>query len=1040
MRRVLILGAGGTGANVIRRIQYLVEWRKNSHVSNFQNIQFFEIDALDNTLPESPENFLHLDASTNEVDIFKQDALKGHHKWADPDALSSITSGSSATRFKGKFGFLHHYDEIEEAISTRLTNLYSYKTPSDQVFPRTKVYIIANSVNGTGSGCFVDYGYLVRKIIEANDTYKNDSKMDITLILTIPTKSDDHRKLRNAYFALEELNHYMSGNPYNIQHAKSPGRIIKESSDKQPFDYVYLVGPKTTEKKEFEPQDLENLVGEYLYNDIFSPSADKRDGARDNMKSAMQRKDRLGYYQGYMTFGFSTIEYPAVQIAKAATHHFIKSSLALWLKQTMDNPSYELKNILLGKGNYETVGSIYYELVKPSNEPVAGNSQTINIQNLLDDMINEAFSNFREGGYDSSSILDLIERIDDGFEKEINANSGGFFPGIVKFVIQSNASRRTAIPSDVESGWGGLIKKSLLDYMFSHHDGIRLTKSLLSDIISQLGEMENKEPFSNYSSKDVRAVLDDINSLCSDKLLRFCNLHRIPVEKRVRTCKKKLQEYIRLRLEDVTVTSARVLARETRVTLEQFASRLNSFEQSMSSWINSLAKQYDETIHPKPLNGYIVRLDEIGALAEKLVKDTGISMKDFLGGSLKNTFSMGIMCDRDVREKEKADIINAERGNFINKQGVKNVTSEFFHEEEIKAQKSGKDGNANIGLGTVKEQYHKSSLFLSITELDNHLVIVDPKNILHKWAFYPGGEAISNSSEASSNPFAEMLKRTNLIPDWSNHSQDSFDDCTIMFLQEKGCFPLRYLNMLQTPGMQAALLEAEDYDNTTSSTFRGRIDVDFLPLKQIDAGKLNEVKILLLESIAAGTLVPDVNNTDLFVNATRSSSNIFDVIQSVPIKLPRIYKNAVYKLYRDPTAQQKLREQNEENTKNPNGDYTAEFLDRLYGLFENCGSYGLLLSDPISDRREIIARMKDDYIKPKGLQSLWNETFENAIIDDKKLTNLFLYIKKNETNASYPNVGWYCAPCGLYMGDAEINGEPDYSVLDEYKKIHSCNL
>jgi hypothetical protein len=321
----------------------------------------------------------------------------------------------------------------------------------------------------------------------------------------------------------------------------------------------------------------------------------------------------------------------------------------------------------------------------------------------------------------------------------------------------------------------------------------------------------------------------------------------------------------------------------------------------------------------------------------------------------------------------------------------------------------------------------KARPFIDKRPSDN---LVGDKSTLEKmWFFYPGGQAVSNSNDYTSNPFACELQKRQFITNWTEQSQDSSDERTILMLEEQAGFSLRFLSMIREGRTRKALEDAQVMMEVDINTFISRVDVEFLPLEIEDSKKLNAVKVLFIESIVTGSL--DLRN-DCFVCAQASNGNIFSSVSLYSLRLPKQYRNAVYALYHNDSIQHNLRSENEKYTNNKMPD----FLQKLYILLKNPGKYGLVLNE--KEEQEIIWLIKEDYIKDRNLVDDWNSLYPENAISDNEHELSFEYI--DSVVPDFPNIGWYCKKCGQFMGDERIGDKPDMSAPIRFKEIHICNL
>ena len=1034
MRKALILGVGGTGGHCINRVRDLIEWRQNKHIGNIPNIQYLELDADRSIMPESDVNLFELTVPQAAVDKFKREHVQDSmHKWADTEALEAATDGSSRTRSKGKFTFMYHYNDIEEAVKLRLKNLYESRVEGISAAAKKKIYIVANSVSGTGSGCFVDYGYLIRKIIRETPEYRTDPQLNLTLILTLPAAMDNSIKLRNAYYALEELNHYMSDNGYTFEHVQNPGLTLKEGPNVRPFDFVYLIGPQRGQTS--ESGRLEKSIGEYLYNDIFSPSADIRDGHRDNMNIFMRKRDAAGYSRSYMTFGFSTIEYPAIQISRAAAYSFLESQLMMFLPdESIGNLDYAFGSVYLNTGSHKETGSIYNQLLKDvSASVIDGGSYSVDIISLIDGIKAQAYDNFIDDSMNTQYLRDLIDNIDRGFiSSKLGFTDGQYGDGTVDKVIQKNID---LLKGGTEDGWERIIKASMLNAMFTRPHGLRLIQQLLAEIIERMAAIqENQEADGDVSEirSEMRYICSNIDALKNDPLLRIGWLYKMPINDLYRQFQERLDQYVSYRLNAATVKQARALAKAVRTKLEAFSARAGKFADMIVSWRNRLKMDYQDVCKPQPINGHVIMQNEIASLADSLKQNSPIDYEQVMA-FLRGTYESWLVAfdDSPLRETDKTSIEDGLRAAYYSRLSSKNVINEFILEEEIKAQLPGADPQEahNPGRSTVSRIDGMSRLYISMTITDP-LAITDAELTKAKWFFYPDGRNAGVNNIV--NPFAGILRSLAVVKNWTEQSHDSFDAYTIMFLEEKGCFAIRYLDLLADPQMEAALEQIMHSDNVPN-TYLARMDVDFLPLKMISGERMDELKVTLIISILTGALQAD--ESSFVFRDKRTVKSVFNRTNR-SIRVPRLYKSAIYKLQKEP--QESLNALKKFNDKYI-GENQMEFLLNLRSFIADPMPSALLLNNPEMDKADIERLLVEEFLKPRpNLFEVWNEAFPDDPLEHASYN--FEYVKKGEREG-YINQGFYCTVCRQFIREAvSLNGAPDYSRIPELKKQHSsCN-
>jgi hypothetical protein len=485
------------------------------------------------------------------------------------------------------------------------------------------------------------------------------------------------------------------------------------------------------------------------------------------------------------------------------------------------------------------------------------------------------------------------------------------------------------------------------------------------------------------------------------------------------------------RLNAATVKQARTLAKTVKTKLEIFKSRIDRFSDAIVTWRNRLQVDYQDVCKPQPLNGHVVMQNAVATLAESLKLNSSIDYEQVMA-YLRGTYEEWLSAtdDNPLRETYKSAIEDGLRAAYYSRLGTKNVINEFILEEETKAQQPGADPQEahNPGKSTVARVDAMSKLYISMTITDP-LAITDSELTEAKWFFYPNGK--NAGSNNISNQFAQILRSLAIVRNWTEQSHDSFDAYTIMFLEEKGCFAVRYLDLLTDRQMNEALDQITQSDNVPN-TYLARMDVDFLPLKMISGERLDELKVALLVSVISGALQPD--ETSFVYRDKRAAKSIFSRTYR-SIRLPRLYKSAIYRLQKEPR-------ETLNTLKAYNDKYIAEnqteFLLNLHGFIAD-PSPSILLNNPDVDKRDMERLLVEEFLKPRPvLFDAWNETFPDDPLEHASFN--FEYVGKGEREG-YINQGFYCKVCHQFIKDAvTLDGSPDFSKIPELKRQHSsCN-
>ena len=301
----LFIGVGGTGAEVLWRVRRrilnkvwtggLQDLRLES-LDQFPFAQFLHIDLDSSTLVEtgrssddplrSAVSFKLKERNVNKFDLGKYiastESLRSFpllEEWFPLDfkivAHSNINLMDGTVRSIRAISRLYFYDnyqDIKDAIQQTLASLLNQVDNAEQhkklgltLEPSAlRVVVVTSTAGGTGSGAFIDMGYLSKVLLKSSGASATSTKL-VLMLPTGYTGANEERTQANTYGALMELETCMCGGVSYISK-------WSESDDfklpLRPYDDVYLldtenvVGAKSTLVESF------NMVADVLFDDF----------------------------------------------------------------------------------------------------------------------------------------------------------------------------------------------------------------------------------------------------------------------------------------------------------------------------------------------------------------------------------------------------------------------------------------------------------------------------------------------------------------------------------------------------------------------------------------------------------------------------------------------------------------------------------------------------------------------------------------------------------------------------------------------------
>ncbi|MBL4937450.1 hypothetical protein JK636_17145 [Clostridium sp. YIM B02515] len=257
----LIIGLGGTGYQVIKRLKQLFDKR---YKDEKLPVRYLLIDTdLKSFLDDSIKN-------NEKCQLRFGEGIKNTLEWAygnsnfewlpknpkiTPDFFTSTDQGAGLVRPIGRMYLCKNaklsYDSLQTAKND-LVDLHKVLIDLEDNYleniDRHKVYIVGSLAGGTGCGTFLDVAVMVSKIFNRDNT-------NIIGMFTLESCYDDklssdldaqNRSKANCYAALKELEFYMSSitNPEDKKYTFKYNNVGEIKLDRKLLDICYLIENK----------------------------------------------------------------------------------------------------------------------------------------------------------------------------------------------------------------------------------------------------------------------------------------------------------------------------------------------------------------------------------------------------------------------------------------------------------------------------------------------------------------------------------------------------------------------------------------------------------------------------------------------------------------------------------------------------------------------------------------------------------------------------------------------------------------------------
>lgn len=250
----LVIGLGGSGIEIVRRFRR----RFQEQYPNTPYVRFLGVDTEPQRerpdLPKlSDDEFLW--AAEFEMPYFvgkdhidRFPPIRAWWQGYDHITHGFISAGAGQRRPVGRLAFFVRYSQIKEALRRHVRSIYANEsfTALPQQYKRAiNIYIVSSTCGGTGTGMFLDFAYLARKVVpevapQAVPWVRGLLLMPSVFLGTgeVPPANRD-ALYANAYGALAELDYCMSTNVRRLPVEYADGPVRR---DEQVFRSCFLLG------------------------------------------------------------------------------------------------------------------------------------------------------------------------------------------------------------------------------------------------------------------------------------------------------------------------------------------------------------------------------------------------------------------------------------------------------------------------------------------------------------------------------------------------------------------------------------------------------------------------------------------------------------------------------------------------------------------------------------------------------------------------------------------------------------------------------
>ena len=301
IRPTLYVALGGTGKEVLLRLRRrILETLWNGHrvekLDDFKVASFLYFDLYQGRAEEEKKSSTGGEAEdplSALVDLPKSDCiqkkmetgkyLKGREidryphvkEWLPAGDLRNIRAedGAGQVRALSRLFFFDDVANINDTITSKARALLQNVSNSEaltrlglEVEPQVQIIVVCSVAGGTGSGSFIDMGYLAKSM-------QNPRPEQVSLYAILGgafADLNEKRTLANSYAAMMELDHCMNGSPQPPYVDHWTDTIRNDAA--YPFDNVYLVDSRNLGNQGTgERGHLYRMIADVLFEDLRDP-------------------------------------------------------------------------------------------------------------------------------------------------------------------------------------------------------------------------------------------------------------------------------------------------------------------------------------------------------------------------------------------------------------------------------------------------------------------------------------------------------------------------------------------------------------------------------------------------------------------------------------------------------------------------------------------------------------------------------------------------------------------------------------------------
>lgn len=825
----ILIGLGGTGKEVLLRVRrQFVE--KYGSINDFPITSYLYIDT-DNAPAEETGIARERDYLINEIDfkpsekvfnpvnpsdyIHRINDLPHIKKWLNTNGeigkLGTMNTGAGQIRPAARLAFFHNYDEIVYKINSAkstITDSKSINTVKDRHkiknvnTEKINVYIISSVSGGTGSGIYIDMGFLIRHL------FKNHAISSAYLFLPKIFQSYGKERIyANGYAALTELEHYNLKNNFESNWKKN--EIYKF----QPgvFDDVYLIDGencKNLSLADINNRDIYKMVADTIFQDFSnSDFANYKRGVRVNLTQYKQRlypEENIltenTFSRKYSTLGQATIAIPVDRIILSCSYKLCEDIINYYLtyaegsQSSVDNyltTEFLPELGLLESGSkHQILDSLYRAGDKSSIQSL--------IKTFLNNLRNELVSG-KHGDKWTVYIQNEKQKFDTNFKDDNDIQRKGLY---YSQIYANRTEILNKIVGNRDQGKPGLLERKINNLINDSTRGVFYSINLLRrlqfiltnenfdylptlnkdiknlEILVPKAEAELKSHFQDLKYDEARSKLNPLKKAAMEgtlaKYLKSAeNYYNTLIKLQARYYAKEICQRILILIEKASKTD------DGKIVFSGMINDINKLTGNLGLLKENFRKKYEYFIQKNDtsFNLYIYEPDDVRNEYYPKYIGTGIQaqdkIKELSNLLLKELGASDVTDIVNILKESDAKLIEESMVNFAKKQFERirddyNITDILFEKDILRSESK------------IRGMILQSYPWLRIIDIPGRFKLDDSAK-----KFYIG-------IKTSSSSFGKFKSLIHSVTGSSIEFKDSADNSAIIFYTEWAGIPLFY--------------------------------------------------------------------------------------------------------------------------------------------------------------------------------------------------------------------------------------------------------